>query len=75
MSLSEKEVKCACGAILKLTLEKEWCNRCGSPVFYDPKKNRTHKINELYVYAAIGFAIFMVFYLSMEYILPLLRKL
>jgi hypothetical protein len=74
MSLALKKVKCDCGEIVALREKKKWCDKCGKPVFYDPKDARRHKINNIYIVTLVVAAFTFLTYIFLEMIAsPLLK--
>jgi hypothetical protein len=67
-TLPAKDVACACGNTLTLTRQRDWCLKCGQPVFYNPKDKKWHKINRVYIVVMFAAAVFIVAYLFFEMI-------
>ena len=47
MSQPFKDIKCQCGAVINTNKNKRWCEKCGKPVFYNPKDMGRDKINTI----------------------------
>ena len=75
MTLPAKDVACDCGNILTLNRKRDWCTKCGQPVFYNPKDKKWHKINKIYILAMFAAVICFVTYLFFEMIaIPLVGQ-
>ena len=68
MSFALKEVKCDCGEIIALRQKKKWCDKCGRPVFYDPKEARKYKFNSFYIIILIVSVFTFLTYVFLELI-------
>ena len=66
--LPPKQVQCDCGQSYTISQRRLWCKKCMSPVFYDPKDKRRHKMNSYYFWGAVLAAFTFVTYLFMEMI-------
>jgi hypothetical protein len=54
--------------------KKEWCSKCGRPVFKNPEEKRQHKFNQLYIMGAVAVGIGTLAYFFIELILkPMLN--
>lgn len=65
MTLEPKEITCQhCGGTITIDKTRDWCEKCGRRVFYDPKDFKRHRWMTYYMYAAvigfIGTGIFLV---------------
>lgn len=70
-----KQVKCKCGEVVSLDKKKTWCDKCGRPVFYDPKDAKKHKYNTIYIITLLVSAFTFLTYLFLEMIAsPLLNN-
>jgi hypothetical protein len=62
MDPNTKEVACKCGNVLTVEGERAWCSKCGQPVYTDPKKQKRHRLNSLYLTVLfIGTITFLVY--------------
>lgn len=68
MTLSIKQVTCSCGHSLEIQDRKEWCTKCGRPVFYNPRDGSQHRRNTIYVTLMLLAGIGMVVFFFMEMI-------
>jgi|SaaInl8_200m_RNA_FD_contig_121_144529_length_7198_multi_8_in_0_out_0_2 predicted nucleic acid-binding Zn ribbon protein len=69
------EIECKCGAKITTNKEKDWCVKCGGPVFYDQKKTRQYQMNYFYILSAIIVAIGYLSYFFLELIVfPMFRQ-
>ena len=68
MDLPFKDIKCECGAIITTNKTKRWCEKCGKPVFYDPKNINRHKINTIYIIFMLVSGFGLLAYLFIEMI-------
>lgn len=68
MSLPEKELTCACGYTFKAVKKRNWCDKCGKPVFYDKKDAIKNKANTVVVISAIAFVFMFLAYIFTEMI-------
>ncbi len=66
MSLERKKIECKCGETTYLDKKKSWCDKCGRPVFYDPKDAKHHKINTIYMISMLIAAFMFVTYIFFE---------
>lgn len=66
MTHPTKEIRCACGHVSRLTSAKMLCVNCGKYVFYDPREQRRHRQNTIYMLAimALGIGMFLYFFIE-----------
>lgn len=73
MEFPPKDVQCKCGNQLTVDSVRTWCEKCGKPVYYNPKDQNKHKLNNYYISILILAAIAFLGYIFMEMIaVPLL---
>ncbi len=68
MSSGQKTLTCSCGHAIASDKSKSWCEKCGQPVFTDPKEKRMHSINSFCTYAVLLFVICFLTYIFLEFI-------
>jgi hypothetical protein len=68
MSLPPKDVQCKCGNTIRLEKKTDWCTKCCTKVFYDPKDQKKAKISAIYMYTVIIGVIFFIAYVFVELI-------
>lgn len=68
MMMAEKQVICKCGHPSLLRSGKDWCAKCGRPLFYDGRDRGRYRRNTLFVTGALLAGIGIVVYLFMEMI-------
>ena len=69
-----KEVQCQCGNVLVVDRTRDWCTQCGRAVYHDPKAQRMHKLNNIYLMALVLGAFTVLGYIFVEMIAsPMLR--
>jgi hypothetical protein len=68
MSQPFKDIKCQCGAVITTNKNKRWCEKCGKPVFYNPKDLGRDKINTIYIVLMLLSGFGLLAYLFMEMI-------
>ena len=62
MDPTAKEVACKCGNVVTVEGERTWCRKCGQAVYTDPKKQKRHRLNSLYLTVLfIGTISFLVY--------------
>jgi len=66
--MSNHSLTCPCGHKFSSEKEKDYCSKCGGPVFLDPKKQRWHKMNTYYVYAITLCVVTFLTYIFIEMI-------
>ena len=63
MNTEAKQLNCSCGHSVTTDKSKVYCDKCGRPIFADPRENRKDKLNHLFVLAMIlsvfGFLAFL----------------
>lgn len=67
MPLTSKTVKCTCGWDVELQKNKDWCDKCGRPVFYYPKERTRHRMNTYFVtlMLLVGIGVFTYFFIEL----------
>ena len=73
--LTPKDVKCKCGNVLTLDKKSDWCTKCVRKVFYDPKDQRRHTINNIYMRVLAVSIMFFLIYVFFELIITPMSKL
>lgn len=69
MDYSPKKMSCPkCGNEVTVDRRRIWCTKCGNPVYHNPKDQKWHRINTLYVYAAFVAVILLMAYFFIELI-------
>ena len=54
MKLEPKEITCHhCGDSTMIERNRDWCEKCGRRIFYDPKDLKRHQWMTYYMYAVI----------------------
>ena len=62
MDSNAKEVACKSGNVVLVEGERSWCRKCGQPVYADPKRQKRHRWNSLYLTVLfIGTITFLVY--------------
>ncbi len=60
--MDAKEITCKCGNVVVVDGERNWCRKCGDPVYADPKRQKRHRLNSLYLTVLfIGSITFLVY--------------
>jgi len=68
MSRPPKEVFCDCGHSFTIDKKRNWCFKCGEPVFYNPADKKKHKRFTYYIYIITVLVILFLTYLFIELI-------
>ena len=66
MALQRKQVTCECGNTIEIDMRRDWCDKCGKPVYYHEKERHSHKINQIYVLVSFLLGIGFLVYLFVE---------
>ncbi len=62
MESNAMQVECKCGNVVEVDGERSWCRKCGQPVYADPKRQKRHRWNSLYLTVLfIGTITFLVY--------------
>lgn len=67
MLLPSKTITCSCGQGIELKKSKDWCDRCGRPVFYNLKEMNRHRINTYFItlMLLLGIGVFTYFFIEL----------
>jgi len=68
MGKVEKTLTCDCGQTIVSARPKEYCPKCGRPVFADPAQQRRHKASHFFIWAAFLLTLTFIVYLFVEMI-------
>lgn len=68
MKFEVKEVECECGHRFESENWRSWCTKCGKPVYYDPKDQKRHKLNSVYMFLVFISVVFFLIYIYTELI-------
>ena len=75
MNAEAKQLICSCGHSVMSDKAKEYCDKCGRPIFADPKEGRKHRLNHFFVLAMILSVFGFLSYIFIEMIAtPLLGR-
>lgn len=69
MPLPSKTVTCSCGQDIELKRNKDWCDRCGRPVFYDSKDKNGHRLNTYFITLMLLLGIGVITYFFIELVM------
>ena len=75
MGLPDKDVTCDyCGHTFLSDRRRDWCEKCGRPVFQDAKSRREHKLTKFVVILGVAGVFGFIAYIFIEMIVePLMR--
>ena len=74
MSLPKKMVACSCGYSQEIDRQKDWCDKCGRPVFYEARDKIKNRLNNIFIIAAIALVFGFIAFLFTEMIaIPMMK--
>ncbi len=59
-----KEVTCRCGNVFETDRERDWCMKCGHPVYYKKSDQLFNKAAHIYIFSSI-----VIIFISMGFLI------